>query len=480
MPVKVLIPTPLRPFTDHQDAVELEGANVGELLDNLASRYREVRKHLFDEAGQLRSFVNVYVNEDDIRSLSRGDTAVQDNDVVSIIPSIAGGSGAVDEAVSLSHEEVQRYSRHLIMPEVGMEGQTKLKKASVLMVGAGGLGAPLGMYLAAAGIGRLGIVDFDVVDHSNLQRQVTFGVKDVGRKKLDAAVDRLSDINPHITIEPHEIRLSADNALGLFRDYDIVVDGTDNFPTRYLVNDACVLLGKPNVYGSIFRFEGQVSVFDAKKGPCYRCLYPEPPPPGLVPSCAEGGVLGVLPGIVGSLQALEVIKLVLGAGDSMIGRLLVFDALAMEFRELRQRKDPECPLCSEKATIKELIDYEQFCGIPQAREEEKKSHEVPSVTVKELKHLLDEHRDVFVLDVREPHEWDIAHLDGAMMIPLGALPREAHRLDSANDIVVHCRSGARSAKATKFLLEAGFGKVRNLEGGILAWADEIDPTLPKY
>ena len=280
MPVKVLIPTPLRPYADHQDCVELEGANVGELLDNLASRYGELRKHLFDESGQLRSFVNVYVNEDDIRSLSRVDTAVDEADVVSIVPSIAGGSQTDEEDVSFSHEEVRRYSRHLIMPEVGMEGQTKLKKASVLMVGAGGLGAPLGMYLTAAGIGRLGIVDFDVVDHSNLQRQVTFGTKDVGRKKLDAATERLSDINPHITIEPHEVRLSSANALELFRDYDIIVDGTDNFPTRYLVNDACVLLGKPNVYGSIFRFEGQVSVFDAKKGPCYRCLYPEPPPPG--------------------------------------------------------------------------------------------------------------------------------------------------------------------------------------------------------
>lgn len=480
MPVKVLIPTPLRPFTDHQDTVELDGTNVGELLDNLASRYDELRKHLFDDAGQLRSFVNVYVNEDDIRSLSRGETALQETDVVSIVPSIAGGSHALGEDVSLSHDEVQRYSRHLIMPEVGMVGQTKLKEASVLMVGAGGLGAPLGMYLAAAGIGRLGIVDFDVVDHSNLQRQVTFGVKDVGRKKLDAAVDRLSDINPHITIEPHELRLSADNALDLFRDYDIVVDGTDNFPTRYLVNDACVLLGKPNVYGSIFRFEGQVSVFDAQKGPCYRCLYPEPPPPGLVPSCAEGGVLGVLPGIVGSLQALEVIKLVLGAGDSMIGRLLVFDALAMKFRELRQRKDPECPLCSDKATIKGLIDYEEFCGIPQAREEEAKIPEVPTVTVQQLKRLLDERYDVFVLDVREPHEWDIAHLEGATMIPLGDLPREVDRLDAADDIVVHCRSGARSAKATRILQDAGFGKVRNLEGGILAWADEIDPSLRKY
>jgi adenylyltransferase/sulfurtransferase len=335
------------------------------------------------------------------------------------------------------------------------------------------------MYLAAAGIGRLGIVDFDVVDHSNLQRQVTFSAADVGRPKLQAAKERLSGINPHIRIDGYETRLSSENALDLFRDYDVIVDGTDNFPTRYLVNDACVLLGKPNVYGSIFRFEGQVSVFDARRGPCYRCLYPEPPPPGLVPSCAEGGVLGVLPGIVGSLQALEVLKLVLERGESMIGRLLVFDALQMKFRELRQRKDPDCPICGERPRIRELIDYEEFCGIPQAQEVERKMG-VPTINVEGLKKLLDESDDVFVLDVREPHEWDIVHLEGATLIPLGRLPHEVHRLDSAKDIVVHCRSGARSAKATVFLLGAGFQRVRNLEGGILAWADRIDPSLPKY
>jgi len=479
MSVKVLIPTPLRPYTDQQASVEIEGANVGELLDNLAERYGALRSHLFDNSGTLRSFVNVYVNEDDIRALSRMETAVKEADVVSIVPSIAGGSSAAEAEVKFSHEEIERYSRHLIMPEVAMEGQSKLKTTSVLMIGAGGLGAPLGMYLAAAGIGRLGVVDFDVVEHSNLQRQVSFGVKDVGRSKLEAVNERLSDINPHIQIEPHETRLTSSNALELFRDYDIIVDGTDNFPTRYLVNDACVLTGKPNVYGSIFRFEDQVSVFDASKGPCYRCLYPEPPPPGLVPSCAEGGVLGVLPGIVGSLQALEVIKLALGTGNPMIGRLLVFDALAMRFRELRQRKDPECSICGERRTIHELIDYEQFCGIPQLHEEEK-GDEVPTVTVEELARALDEKQDVFVLDVRERHEWDIAHIEGATLIPLGRLHQEVHRLDSADDIVVHCRSGARSAKATKFLRGAGFGRVRNLEGGILAWAERIDPSLPRY
>ncbi|HXV64619.1 MAG TPA: molybdopterin-synthase adenylyltransferase MoeB [Vicinamibacteria bacterium] len=482
MAVKVLIPTPLRPYTEQKAAVEVEGRNVGELLDRLIERYGELRKHLFDEAGQLRSFVNVYVNEEDVRSLSRGDTRVEENDVVSIVPSIAGGSTAAVPhrgEVSFSHEEIQRYSRHLIMPEVGMDGQAKLKQARVLMVGAGGLGAPLGMYLAAAGIGRIGIVDFDRVDLSNLQRQVTYSANDVGRPKLDAAIQRLSGINPHIELVPHEARLSSENALELFGDYDIIVDGTDNFPTRYLVNDACVLLGKPNVYGSIFRFEGQVSVFYAERGPCYRCLYPEPPPPGLVPSCAEGGVLGVLPGIVGSLQALEVIKLALQKGDSMIGRLLVFDALEMRFRELRQRKDPDCPICGTSPTIRELIDYEAFCGIP-AQPVEAPEGSVPTVTVEELKRLLDSDSGVFVLDVREPHEWDIVHLEQATLIPLGRLPHEVHRLDSARDIVIHCRSGARSAKATEFLMGAGFTRVRNLEGGILAWADRIDPSLPKY
>ena len=481
MPVKVLIPTPLRAYTEQKEAVEIEGTKVSELLKQLSTRYGELRKHLFGDDGELRSFVNVYVNEDDIRSLDRGETKVSESDVVSIVPSIAGGSTAVEDEVRFSNEEIERYSRHLIMPEVGMEGQKKLKQATVLCIGAGGLGAPLGMYLAAAGVGRLGLVDFDVVDHSNLQRQVTFSVNDVGRPKLEAAKERLSGINPHITIETYEARLSSENALELFRDYDIIADGTDNFPTRYLVNDACVLSGKPNVYASIFRFEGQVSVFDAKRGPCYRCLYPEPPPPGLVPSCAEGGVLGVLPGIVGSLQALEVIKVVLGKGKPMVGRLLVFDALNMQFRELRQRKDPDCPICSEKATITKLIDYEEFCGIPRQQEQEQTDRDgVPTLTVEELKRLQDGKEDIFVLDVREPHEWDIVHFDDATLIPLGKLPQEVHRLDSAKDIVVHCRSGARSAKATKFLQGAGFGKVRNLEGGILAWSDRIDPSFPKY
>ena len=485
MAVKVMIPTPLRAYTDNLEAIELEGNTVAELLANLAERYGSLKKHLFNDEGKLRNFVNVYVNEEDIRYLSREETPVKDSDVVSIVPSIAGGgggaTGTASTSVTFSHDEIQRYSRHLIMPEVGMEGQAKLKQAKVLLIGAGGLGAPLGLYLAAAGVGRIGLVDFDVVDTSNLQRQVTYSTSDVGRPKLEVAKERLSGINPHIQIDTHEARLSSENALELFQDYDIIADGTDNFPTRYLVNDACVLLGKPNVYGSIFRFEGQASVFYAKEGPCYRCLYPEPPPPGLVPSCAEGGVLGVLPGIVGTLQALGVVKLILGQGNPLIGRLLLFDALKMNFRELRLRKDPDCMLCGEHATITELIDYEQFCGIP--REEPAAASAgagVPTISVEELKTLMDKKEDVFILDVRETQEWNIAHLDDAKLIPLGDLPQAVNQLSSADEIVVHCRSGARSAKAVQFLMGMGFRKVRNLEGGILAWAERIDPSLPRY
>jgi len=481
MPVKVMIPTPLRGFTDKLEAVELEGKTVAELLANLTARYQPLRKHLFNDEGKLRSFVNVYVNEEDIRYLDREETPLKDSDVVSIVPSIAGGAtGTAPTGVAFSHEEIQRYSRHLIMPEVGMEGQAKLKQAQVLLIGAGGLGAPLGLYLAAAGIGRIGLVDFDVVDASNLQRQITYSTADVGRSKLEVAKERLAGINPHIQIDTYQERLSSENALDTFRSYQIVADGTDNFPTRYLVNDACVLLGKPNVYGSIFRFEGQASVFYAKEGPCYRCLYPEPPPPGLVPSCAEGGVLGVLPGIVGTMQALEVIKLVLGEGDPLIGRLLLFDALKMRFRELKLRKDPECALCSEHATIKELIDYEQFCGLPRQEPVAASRSGVPTISPEELKALLDKKEDVYILDVREPQEWNIAHLEKAKLIPLGELPQAMNQLSSADDIVVHCRSGPRSARAVQFLMEMGFRKVRNLEGGILAWAERIDPSMPRY
>ena len=378
----------------------------------------------------------------------------------------------------LSKEEVLRYSRHLIMPEVGMEGQLKLKQAKVLLVGAGGLGAPLGLYLAAAGVGRLGLVDFDVVDFTNLQRQVTFSTADVGQPKLEAAKERLAGLNPEIQIDTYETKLTSQNALEILRDFDIIVDGTDNFPTRYLVNDACVLLGKPNVYGSIFRFEGQATVFAYPGGPCYRCLYPEPPPPGLVPSCAEGGVLGVLPGIIGAIQAMETIKLILGRGEPLVGRLLVFDALAMRFRELKLRKNADCPACGERRTLAKLIDYEEFCGI-RGQEAPAPAAQVPEITPRELKARLDRGDDVFILDVREPHEYQICNIHGHL-IPLGELPRRAHELDSSREIVAHCRSGKRSAEAVDFLRKAGFRKIWNLKGGILAWADEVDPSLPKY
>ena len=382
------------------------------------------------------------------------------------------------EEVKLSKEEVQRYSRHLIMPEVGMEGQLKLKRARVLTIGTGGLGAPLGLYLAAAGVGHLGLVDFDVVDSSNLQRQVTFTTADVGKPKSEAAKARLSSLNPAIEIVSYETRLTSDNALELFRDYDIIVDGTDNFPTRFLVNDACILLGKPNVYGSIFRFEGQATVFGYPGGPCYRCLYPEPPPPGLVPSCAEGGVLGVLPGIVGSIQAMETIKLILGAGEPLVGRLLLFDALAMRFRELKLKKNPDCPMCGDHRTITKLIDYEEFCGI-RGEEAPAMTDGIPEITATELKARQDRGEKVFILDVREPHEYQICNLNGKL-IPLGELPRRVNELDSSVEMVVHCRSGKRSADAIHFLQTAGFKKLWNLKGGVLAWADEVDPRMPKY
>jgi adenylyltransferase/sulfurtransferase len=381
-------------------------------------------------------------------------------------------------ATSLTNEEILRYSRHLIMPEVGMEGQLKLKAARVLLIGAGGLGAPAGLYLTAAGVGHIGLVDFDAVDFTNLQRQVTFGTSDVGKPKTEAAKARLSNLNPDVQITTYETKLTSENALELFRDYDIVVDGTDNFPTRYLVNDACILSGKPNVYGSIFRFEGQVTVFGMPDGPCYRCLYPEPPPPGLVPSCAEGGVLGVLPGIIGSLQALETIKLIIGRGVSLAGRLVLFDALSMKFRELKLRKNSHCPMCGTDRKIHQLIDYNEFCGI-RGKEEPEGDLNVPEMTARELKQRLDLGEDIFILDVREPHEYQICNLKGHL-IPLGELPRRVHELDSAREIVAHCKSGKRSAQAVDFLRQAGFRKIYNLRGGILSWSTEVDPSVPRY
>ena len=490
MPVTISIPTALRQFAGGQTEIHVNAATAREALEQLTTTHTELRRHLFNDQNALRNFVNIYVNDEDVRQRGGVDTAVTDGDTILIVPAIAGGAVAqVDnlriddeqrpqvnnlrhsELPMLSNEEIARYSRHVIIPEVGMEGQRKLKAASVLMIGTGGLGAPLGMYLAA------GLVDFDVVDMSNLQRQIIHGTKDVGRPKIASARDRIQDINPHVEIETHETRLTSENALRLFVNYDVIVDGTDNFPTRYLVNDACVLTAKPNVYGSIFRFEGQASVFWAERGPCYRCLYPEPPPPGLVPSCAEGGVLGVLPGIIGAIQANETIKIILGA-HIMVNRLLLFDAWRMRFRELKLRKNPECPVCGDNPTIKELIDYEQFCGITQQPETKSTMEEI---TATELKQRLDKGDDIQIIDVREPHEYQIGQIPESHLIPLGQVLTRMNEIDPNRETVMHCKMGGRSAKAIDALQRAGFtGRLINLKGGITAWSNEVDPSVPKY
>jgi molybdopterin/thiamine biosynthesis adenylyltransferase/rhodanese-related sulfurtransferase/molybdopterin converting factor small subunit len=495
MATRILIPTPLRPYTDKKDAVEAEGSTVGELLADLTKKHNGLKAHLYNDQGKLRSFVNVYVNDEDIRYLKKEETTVSPGDTISIIPSVAGGAPSaetpvrhdrirpLDELPQLSNDEIKRYSRHLIMPEVGLDGQRRLKAGKVLCIGAGGLGSPAAMYLAAAGVGTIGLVDFDVVDFSNLQRQIIHGTPDVGRSKLASAKDRLQAINPHVDIQTYEVALSSENALKLFEPYDVILDGTDNFPTRYLTNDACVLLGKPNAYGSIFRFEGQASVFATKDGPCYRCLYPEPPPPGLVPSCAEGGVLGVLPGVIGVIQATESIKLITGIGTPLVGRFLIYDALTMRFRELKLRKDPDCPVCGTHPTVTRLIDYEQFCGIHPA------APETPAVTASghglditsvELKARLDRGDALTLVDVREPNEYQINRIPGTVLIPLGEIPRRYAELDKNAEIVVHCKMGGRSAKAADFLRSVGFKKVLNLKGGILDWIDKVDPSQPKY
>jgi adenylyltransferase/sulfurtransferase len=480
---KVLIPTPLRPFTDKSDSVEVDGATIAELLQNLTTKYGGLKQHLYSADGKLRSFVNIYVNDDDIRYLQKDQTPLKAGDTVSIIPSVAGGAPSLTETLpELSGEEIKRYSRHLIMPEVGVDGQKRLKAAKVLCIGAGGLGSPAAMYLAAAGIGTIGIVDFDVVDFSNLQRQIIHGTPDVGRSKLQSAKDRLGALNPNVHIETYEEALSSANALRLFAPYDVILDGTDNFPTRYLVNDACVISGKPNAYGSIFRFEGQASVFATKEGPCYRCLYPEPPPPGLVPSCAEGGVFGVLPGIIGVIQATETIKLILGAGEALIGRFLIYDALRMRFRELKLRKDADCPVCGTHPTVTKLIDYEQFCGVAphQVAAAAPAPTSSDALTSRELKAELDRGETVQIIDVREPQEYQINRIPGSVLIPLGELPRRYVELDPSANIVMQCKSGMRSAKAQDFLRSKGFTRVRNLTGGILGWIDQVDPSQPKY
>jgi Dinucleotide-utilizing enzymes involved in molybdopterin and thiamine biosynthesis family 2 len=476
---RILIPTPLRPYTDNQDAVEIvaDGQTVGDLLQALTARHPGLRRHLYSDDGRLRSFVNVYVDDEDMRYLQREATALRGSEIISIVPSVAGGApiATPPATTDLTADDYARYSRHLILPEVGVDGQRRLKGARVLCVGAGGLGSPAALYLAAAGVGTLGLVDFDAVDVSNLQRQIIHGTPDVGRSKLASAKARLASLNPHLNIETFETALTSANALDILRDFDVILDGTDNFATRYLVNDACVLLGKPNAYGSIFRFEGQASVFATKDGPCYRCLYPEPPPAGLVPSCAEGGVLGVLPGVIGTIQATETIKLILGAPGTLVGRLLLYDAWNMKFRELKLRRDPACPVCGDQPTIRELIDYEEFCGVTAVAQ----APSTPGATVEELKARLGE--EPFILDVREPNEYQICRIPGSVLIPLAQLPQRLAELPAKDaEFFVHCKMGGRSAKAVKLLQEQGFTRARNVEGGILAWIDRVDPSQPKY
>jgi molybdopterin/thiamine biosynthesis adenylyltransferase/rhodanese-related sulfurtransferase/molybdopterin converting factor small subunit len=475
--VRVEIPTPLRGFVEGQSMIESTGSTVGEVLGTLVAHHPALKPHLFQPSGSLRGFVSVYLNNEDIRYQKREETPVRSGDVISLVPAIAGGSSAKARP-PWSTEELQRYSRHLLLPEVGLRGQEKLREARVLLVGAGGLGSPTATYLAASGVGRIGLVEFDTVDLSNLQRQILYTTQDVGRPKLEVAVERLRALNPEVEVIPHPGPFDRENALSILEGYDVVIDGTDNFPTRYLVNDAAVLLRKPNVYGSIYRFEGQVTVFDAPKGPCYRCLYPEPPPPHLVPSCAEAGVLGVLPGVVGVLQAIETLKLLLGVGESLRGRLLLFDALALRFRELELRRNPDCDLCGPHATQKSLIDYPNFCGtsVPGVAPADSDSEILPT----ELSEKLHSPDPPFLVDVREPEEWAIARIEGARLIPLGELSRRVDELTQARELVVYCKMGGRSARAVAQLQALGFRQVRNLTGGLDRWRNEVDPSLTRY
>lgn len=464
----IQIPAPLRRFTENKDSIEVYGNTIREALDSLLNKYSELKVHLYNEKGEIRHFVNIYLNEEDIRYLKNLETEVKSNDVISIIPAIAGGN------IELNYEEIKRYSRHLIIPEVGIEGQKKLKEAKVIIIGMGGLGTPLALYLAAAGVGKIGLVDMDKVDKTNLQRQVIYNEKEIGKEKVFIAKEKLQALNPHIEIDVYSIKLTSENALDILKNYDIVADGTDNFPTRYLVNDACVLLNKINVYASIFRFEGQLSVFNYKGGPCYRCLYPEPPPPGLVPSCAEGGVLGVLPGIIGSLQAAEVLKILLNIGEPLSGRLLLYDALKQNFRELKLRKNENCPICSENRTINSLIDYEEFCGLSNLNIDSSLE-----ITVEELREKINK-SNIILLDVREKAEYNICHLPNAKLIPLSELRFRVNELDTADEIIAYCHKGSRSAQAVRFLREIGFNKVKSLKGGIDEWAENIEPNMPRY
>jgi adenylyltransferase/sulfurtransferase len=497
----IKIPSPLRAYTGGQALVTVGGETVGAALHDLVTQYPELRQHLY-EGETLRNFVKVFLGDEDVRFLDGTHTPLDDKSELRIIPSIAGGSYApvVSTTADLSRDELRRYSRHITLPDVGLEGQRRLKAASILLIGTGGLGSPLALYLAAAGIGRIGLVDYDVVDETNLQRQVIHGQASVGALKVDSAEARMRDINPYLQIDKYNVPLTSANALELLAPYDVIIDGTDNFPTRYLVNDACVKLGKPNVYGSIFRFEGQVSVFYAQQGPCYRCLFPTPPPPGLVPSCAEGGVLGILPGTVGTMQATEAIKLILGIGEPLIGKMLLYDALDMSFTTIKVRKSHDCPVCGIPAEQVELIDYEQFCGMPAHDHSDFKPLVVaapPSeITVRELKARYDAGTAPVVVDVREPYEWEISALAGTLRIPKGHIEAAKNdvlagrkrredtvlaQIPNVGEVIVHCRSGKRSADAIGFLREAGYtNQLVNLTGGVLAWADEVDPMMAKY
>jgi adenylyltransferase/sulfurtransferase len=491
MTIKVTIPTALRRFAGGQATVDVEGSTVGEVLAKLTQQHSQLRPHLFTDDGKLRNFVRVYLNDEDIRS--KGDDApLKANDEISIVPSIAGGvlEPVIKARAKLTNEEIKRYSRHLILPEVGVEGQERIKAAKVLLIGSGGLGSPLALYLTAAGVGTIGLVEFDVVDFSNLQRQVIHFTTDVGKPKLQSATEKIKAINPGVNVIPFHARITSDNALEIIKDFDIVIDGTDNFPTRYLVNDACVMLKKPNVYGSIFRFEGMASVFAPHfGGPCYRCWYPEPPPPGLVPSCAEGGVLGVICGIIGNIQANEAIKLIIGKGKPLMGRLLRFDAMDMSFREYKIPRDPHCPVCGKNPTITELIDYEQFCGMGRGEGMASTAESVAQqaegtgsddMEVEEVKRLLDRRADFVLVDVRGPDEAAICKIEGAILLPLPELPQRFQELPKDKLVVLHCHHGGRSLRALRFLQSQGYTKLRNVPGGIDAWAERIDPDMPRY
>jgi sulfur-carrier protein adenylyltransferase/sulfurtransferase len=510
MAITITIPTALRRFADNQVNVQVPGKTISEVLDNLTKQHAQLRPHLYGEDGKLRNFVRVYVNDEDIRA--KGDHApVSEGDEIAIVPSIAGGSRRSDLPVAtsqgvaagrpllpvvkdrakLTNEEIKRYSRHLILPEVGMEGQERLKAAKVLLIGSGGLGSPLALYLTAAGVGTIGMVEFDTVDFSNLQRQIIHFTPDVGKPKLKSAEEKMKAMNPNLKFIPFQTKLTSDNALDILKDFDVVIDGTDNFPTRYLVNDACVMLKKPNVYGSIFRFEGMASVFAPHLGgPCYRCWYPEPPPPGLVPSCAEGGVLGVICGIIGNIQANEAIKLIIGKGKPLMARLLRFDAMDMSFREYKIPKDPNCPVCGKNPTITELIDYNEFCGIGRGEaggtsgdsivEQKDEGLGPDDISVERLKKMRDAKEDFLLVDVRNPDEFEICTIEGSLKLPLPELPQRFKELPKDKLIVLHCKMGGRSARALNFLRQQGYPKLKNVAGGINAWAERIDPNVPQY